>query len=127
MKESDMQDINKTIANQASQGHDPDGNLHGLQPWSRTFAKQQALAEGLGELSETQWRVIYSLRGLYRKNGRAANARQLIHCLEEDFADEGGRRYLYQAFPKGPISQGSRLAGVPAPPYASDPSFGSTS
>lgn len=121
-----MQDINKTLANQASQGRDPDGNLYGL-PWSRAFAKQQALAEGLGELSETQWRVIHSLRGMYRKNGRAASARELIRQLEQDFADEGGRRELYLAFPKGPVSQGSRLAGVPAPPYASDPSFGSAS
>lgn len=122
-----MQDINKIIDSQASQGRDPDGNLHGLPAWSRAFAKRQALAEGLGELSETQWRVIYSLRGMYRRNGRAASARQLIRCLEQDFADEGGRRELYLAFPKGPVSQGSRLAGVPAPPYASDPSFGSAS
>lgn len=122
-----MQDINKIIANQAAQGHDPDGNLHGLPAWSRAFAKQQAQAEGLGELTETQWRVIHSLRGAYRRNGRATSARELIRQLEEDFADEGGRRELYLAFPKGPVSQGSRLAGVPAPPYASDPSFGSTS
>lgn len=122
-----MLDINKAIDHQESQGHDPEGNMHDLPRWSRAFVKRQADAEGLGELSETQWRVIYTLRGLYRKNGRAANARHLIRYLERDFAEDGGRRYLYQAFPQGPISQGCRLAGIPAPPYASDPSFGSTS
>jgi tRNA 2-thiouridine synthesizing protein E len=122
-----MLDINKGMENLEAGGHDPDGNMVGLPSWSRAFAKQQALAEGLGELTETQWHVIYALRNLHRTNGRAENARQVIRHLEQDFADEGGRRTLYEAFPKGPVSQGSRLAGVPAPPYASDPSFGSTS
>ena len=120
-----MLDINKAINGRESQPNDPEGNLYGLQSWSRKFAKQQASAEGMGELSVAQWRVIYTLRGLYRSNGRAASARQVIRRLETDFADEGGRQYLYQEFPQGPVSQGSRLAGVPAPPYASDPSFGS--
>jgi tRNA 2-thiouridine synthesizing protein E len=66
------------------------------------------------------------LRGLYRKNGRAQSARQLGRALENDFHEEGGRRYLYQLFPRGPVSQGSRLAGVPAPPYSGDASFGWT-
>lgn len=120
-----MLDINKAINEIESQSHDPEGNLFGLPAWSREIAKQQATAEGLGELSDIQWRVIYSLRGMYRKNGRAENARQIIKQLESDFADEGGRKLLYLAFPKGPVSQGSRLAGVPTPPYASDNSFGS--
>ena len=120
-----MLDINKAVNELESQSSDPDGNLYGLQTWSRKFAKQQASDEGLGELSDTQWRVIHTLRGLYRKNGRANNARQIIRSLEKDFAEEGGRKFLYQAFPRGPVSQGSRLAGVPAPPDASDRSFGS--
>lgn len=119
-----MLDINKAVHGRTLQSADPDGNLYGLSAWSREVAKRQAIEEGLGALSETQWRVIYTLRGLYRKNGRAANARQVIKRLEQDFAEEGGRRFLYQAFPGGPVSQGSRLAGVPAPPYASDNSFG---
>ena len=120
-----MLDINNALADQQLQHHDPDGNMYNLESWSRASAQQQANAEGLGELSETQWRIIYSLRDLHRKNGRAPNARQVIHHLEKNFAAEGGRRYLYLAFPQGPVSQGSRLAGVPAPPYASDASFGS--
>lgn len=120
-----MLDINKATDNIETQSCDPDGNMYDLAAWSRESAKRLARDEGLGELSDAQWRVIHTLRGLYRKNGRAANARQLLHSLERDFADEGGRRALYQAFPQGPVTQGSRLAGVPAPPYASDPSFGS--
>jgi tRNA 2-thiouridine synthesizing protein E len=50
--------------------------------------------------------------------------REVMHILERDFVYTGGRSYLYEMFPKGPVSQGSRLAGVPVPPGASDPSFG---
>lgn len=120
-----MLDINKAIDRINTQSNDPEGNLYDLALWSREFAKQRASEEGMGELSDTQWRVIYTLRGLYRKHGRATSARQIIKSLEQDLAEEGGRKFLYQAFPLGPVSQGSRLAGVPAPPYTSDPSFGS--
>jgi tRNA 2-thiouridine synthesizing protein E len=102
-----MLDINKAVDQLESQSHDPEGNLYGLAPWSRGFAKQQACNEGLGDLSDMQWRVIYSLRGIYRKHGRAENARQIIKQLESDFAEEGGRKFLYHVFPKGPVSQGS--------------------
>ena len=121
-----MLDINKAIDDRDFQRHDPEGHLYELQGWSREIAKRLARDDGLDELSEMQWRVIYTLRGLYRKNGRAENARQVTRILEKDFREEGGRRYLYTLFPKGPVSKGSRLAGIPAPPYASDSSFGCT-
>lgn len=120
-----MLDINKAVNEINAQSNDPEGNLDGLPVWSREIAKQQALSEGLGDLSDTQWRIITTLRGMYRNHGPAANARQIIKRLETEFAGEGGRKFLYQTFPKGPVSQGSRLAGVPAPPYSSDKSFGS--
>jgi tRNA 2-thiouridine synthesizing protein E len=119
-----MLDINNVILDQALQRHDPDGNMYGLERWSPLTVKQMALEEGIEELSEAHWHVIYALRNLYREQGRSASAREVIHILEKDFVDEGGSRYLYELFPKGPVSQGSRLAGVPSPPYSSDPSFG---
>jgi len=45
-------------------------------------------------------------------------------ALEERFAAEGGRKYLLELFPKGPVAQGCELAGLPVPAYASDGSFG---
>lgn len=120
-----MLDINKALNGINAQSNDPEGNLDGLPAWSRAIAKQQAQSEGLGELSDTQWRIIYTLRGMYRKHGPATNARQIIKRLETEFSGEGGRKFLYQIFPRGPVSQGSRLAGVPSPSYANDKSFGS--
>lgn len=119
-----MPHMNMAIVDRAPGSNDPNGYMYDLQRWSRTTAQLQARKEGLGELSQAQWQVILCLRSMYRKNGRAASARHLIRQLEKDFAREGGRRYLYELFPQGPVSQGSRLAGVPTPPFSSDPSFG---
>lgn len=120
-----MLDINKAIGDREAFARDPDGNMYDLEAWSYELAQKQARSEGLGDLSDMQWRVIHTLRHLYRKNGRAENPRQIIRELEKEFASEGGQQELYRLFPDGPVTQGSRLAGVPAPPYSSDPSFGS--
>ena len=103
---------------------DPAGPMHGLERWSPLIAAQRAREEGIEELSEAHWYVLYALRNRYRESGPAASAREVIRAIEKEFAAEGGRRYLYELFPKGPVSQGCRLAGVPAPPFSSDPSFG---
>ena len=98
-----MLDINHIINDEALNRHDPEGHMYGLEHWSPLTAKQLALEEGLGELTEAHWHVIYALRNLYRENGRAGNVREIMHILEKDFVDEGGRRYLYELFPKGPV------------------------
>lgn len=119
-----MLDINHIINEEALQHLDPEGNMYDLERWSPLIVKQMAQEEGIEELTEAHWHVIYALRNYYRENGRASSAREVMRVLEEDFVDEGGRRFLYELFPKGPVSQGSRLAGIPLPPYSSDPSFG---
>jgi TusE/DsrC/DsvC family sulfur relay protein len=118
-----MLDINK-LADQQLSHTDPDGNLFGLELWSPLHAQRQARAEGI-YLSDEHWEVIYYLRERYRTNGDAQSARELLGELEEKFGEGQGRRHLYELFPGGPVSQASRLAGLPLPPYSSDPSFGS--
>lgn len=119
-----MLDINKSIHDPDLSSHDPEGHMYDLEPWSRAIAQNLANREGLGELTEMHWVVIHRLRGEYRANGRASSPRQLLHAIEQDFADQGGLRYLYQLFPKGPATQGSRLAGLPEPSNSHDLSFG---
>jgi tRNA 2-thiouridine synthesizing protein E len=119
-----MLDINKlTLGDNLSQ-FDPEGNLFDLKHWSPLVAQRQATAEGL-HLDDEHWEVIYYLRERYRLSGGARSARKILKELEEKFGEGHGRRHLYELFPRGPVSQASRLAGLPLPPYSSDPSFGS--
>ena len=101
--------------------------MYELPHWSREISRDLALKEGLGKLSDMQWRVIHTLRAMYRKEGGAEDAHQILRSLVKAFSTEGGSRYLYQLFPLGPVSQGSRVAGLPRPRYSVDPSFGSFS
>ena len=48
----------------------------------------------------------------------------VLRMLEDEYRDQGGRKYLYSLFPRGPITQGCRLAGLPTPAGNTDPSFG---
>jgi tRNA 2-thiouridine synthesizing protein E len=115
-----MLDINKATTLQ----HDPEGNMFGLEHWSPLTAKRLAEAEGIF-LTDEHWAIINFLRERYREHGNAKNARELLGELEENVSDGHGRRGLYELFPGGPVSQASRIAGLPLPPYSSDPSFGS--
>ncbi len=115
-----MLDINKAITAR----NDPEGHMFGLAPWSPLFAQRQAKAEGLF-LTDEHWEIVIHLRERYRAHGDARSAREVLKELEQTFSGGHGRRSLYELFPGGPVSQGSRLGGLPLPPYSSDPSFGS--
>ncbi len=118
-----MLDVNKATDPRLTQ-LDPEGHMFGLEPWSPLSAQHLAEAEGI-ELTEEHWEIIVYLRERYRHNGPAKHAREILQELEEKFCEGKGRRHLYELFPRGPVSQASRLAGLPLPPYSSDPSFGS--
>ncbi len=114
-----MLDINKATTTQ----NDPEGNMFGLEPWSPLIAQEHAKAEGIF-LTDEHWEIVVFLRERYRERGAAGSAREVMQELEERFSEQG-RRGLYELFPGGPVSQASRIAGIPLPPYSSDPSFGS--
>lgn len=118
-----MLDINQTIANQAAFQGDT-GYLAELPDWSESIARKLAAQEDIA-LSEEHWEIIHLLRNHYRLHGNTHSGPHLLRALEEPFGGRGGRKYLYQLFPRGPISQGCRIGGLPPPPYGSDPSFGS--
>lgn len=103
---------------------DPEGRLAALPEWSEKIAEKVAELEGIG-LTEEHWEVVNLLRNHYRLHGHNLSGPRLLAALEEPFGRRGGKKRLYELFPGGPVSQGSRIAGVPPPPYSSDPSFGS--
>jgi tRNA 2-thiouridine synthesizing protein E len=119
-----MLDINKAIKDARLLESDPEGNLFDLDHWSPLVAQQLARAEGI-ILSDEHWEIIIYMRERYRKHGMADSARHLLGELEEKFCDGRGRKELYVLFPGGPVTQASRIAGLPLPPYSNDLSFGS--
>lgn len=118
-------DINHYILNERAVERDPEGYLNELEPWSPGQAEELALSQGI-KLSDEHWEVLYFLRERFRREGQAKSGRHVVEALEEEFAAHGGKRYLYTLFPHGPVTQGSRIAGLPLPPYTADPSFGSS-
>ncbi|MBI3187822.1 MAG: TusE/DsrC/DsvC family sulfur relay protein [Gammaproteobacteria bacterium] len=97
----------------------------GNQHWSRDKSQQLAKDEAI-ELSDEHWAVVVFLRKYYLENGLPINARETARALNQHFASQGGNRYLHKLFPEGPVTQGSRIASLRTPAYATDPSFGTS-
>jgi|JRYC01.1.fsa_nt_gb TusE/DsrC/DsvC family sulfur relay protein len=119
-------DINKLIG-VAANGEDPMQAVRATEiaAWNEARAAEQARADGI-ELTPAHLKAIRLLQQLYVARGPAPHARLLATELYDAFAAEGGSKFLYQLFPGGPVAQGSKLAGVPAPHDTKDLSFGST-
>ncbi|MCI4677833.1 TusE/DsrC/DsvC family sulfur relay protein [Rhodoblastus acidophilus] len=114
---------NASLAIPESMQAAPQGDTHHLPPWSEDIARDLAAKEGI-ELTPEHWEVVHLLRNHYRLRGHSLTGTKLLRALEEPFGMRGGLKHLYELFPGGPVSQGSRIAGVPAPPYSRDLSFG---
>ncbi len=107
----------------AAQRYDPNANLETLPPWSMAMGEEVADALGI-EMTEDHWEVVLLLRDYYCDSGSLAGARQMLDALAREFAEDGGRRFLYRLFPGGPVTQGSLIAGIPLPASTVDASFG---
>jgi tRNA 2-thiouridine synthesizing protein E len=82
-----------------------------------------AAEEGI-ELTNEHMGVLECLRDYYLELGEADNGRDLEEMLNDIFDGHGGRKYLWRLFPGGPVTQGSRIAGLPIPPHTGDKGFG---
>ena len=120
-----MSDVLKFVLDANARIADPDGLLMELPEWSDAVAQRIASGEGL-ELHEDHWKAVKSLRNRYASGASHRHARELVTFLEGLFADQGGRRYLYQLFPGGPVTQACKIAGLPVPSDSTDPGFGTS-
>ena len=120
-----MPDIMKFIVNEDANKDDPEGNLLDLDDWSDAIAEKLAAEEDV-ELTPQHRDVIHFLRQHYKEHGQMATGRALLNVLWERYAQAGGKKYLYQLFPKGPVRQASKIAGLPVPASSTDPSFGTS-
>lgn len=118
-----MLDINKLVTAEHMAPCDADAFLQDLDTWNEDMARHAAGQEGL-LLTEEHLDVICYLRDHFAECGPQDNARSLLRSMEEAYVEQGGRKYLYTLFPRGPVTQGCRLAGLPTPAGNFDPSFG---
>jgi tRNA 2-thiouridine synthesizing protein E len=93
------------------------------QHWNREKSEKLANKEGL-TLNNEHWNVIQYLRSYYLEFGLPRFARTTARSLNQQFAEQGGSKYLRRLFNEGPVSQGSRLANLIIPDNAFDASFG---
>lgn len=100
------------------------GYLSELDDWSEAKARKLAHEEHI-ELTEQHMNILKYLRKYYDINGQGYNARTLLNVMEYEFGQWEGKKHLYRLFPKGPVAQGCKLAGIPLPPNCNDLSFGS--
>lgn len=99
---------------------------HAPAEWTPAAARQTAQAEGL-TLGEDHWEVVRALQEYFARHADvpAINTRELHDALDEKFHIKGGRKYLFNLFPAGPVAQGCRIAGLKAPAGTVDRGFGS--
>ncbi|MCI0506798.1 MAG: TusE/DsrC/DsvC family sulfur relay protein [Gammaproteobacteria bacterium] len=108
-------------------GKDFSGRLAELskQHWGRNNSLALAKSEGV-DLNDEHWAVIVFLRQYYLEHGLPITARTTARALNKNFYSLGGNKYLHRLFSGGPVTQGSRLANLRTPAYATDPSFGAS-
>jgi tRNA 2-thiouridine synthesizing protein E len=99
---------------------------HAPLEWSHERGLETANSEGL-TLVQVHWEAVRALQQYFARHADqpAIHVRELHDALDEKFHAKGGIRYLYQIFPRGPVAQGCRIAGLPAPASAVDKGFGS--
>ncbi len=88
---------------------DEEGFIIDPEDWSEEFAGLLAADEGLSELNEDHWKVIYYLRDYYQRYQIAPMIRKL--CKDTGCS----LKHIYELFPAGPAKGACKFAGLPKP------------
>ncbi len=88
---------------------DEEGFVIDPEDWSEDFASAIAAAEGITDITEDHWKVIYYLRDYFNEYQIAPMIRKL--CKDTGFS----LKYIYELFPAGPAKGACKLAGLPKP------------
>lgn len=102
---------------------DEEGYLINPDDWSQevaaVMAAQQSRQDHV-ELSETQLGLIHYFREYYAENKRHPTMHKLVMTLGKHHGQhyhdhKEYEKFLYQMFPKGPVVELCKLAGLPKP------------
>ena len=88
---------------------DEDGFIQQPEKWDKNVALALAETEGVKELGERHWKLVYYLRDYYQKFGVAPMIRKV--CKDNGI----DMKRLYELFPTGPAKGACKLAGLSKP------------
>ena len=88
---------------------DENGFLVKPKSWNEDVAELIAYKQGLNNISETHWNIIYSVRNLYAQNNTVPMVGQICSDLKLSL------RQIYKLFPEGPVKGLLKIAGLPKP------------
>lgn len=88
---------------------DAEGFLVDPEQWTEALADRIAEQNGIADLTDRHWQVIYFMRRAYLANGAAPSIRTLGKASGVPIKE------LYQLFPKGPAKLAAKIAGIPKP------------
>ena len=85
-----------------------EGYLTDFSQWNEDVAKDIAVQEEIGELTDRHWTVIKYLQDQY-KNEVALTIRKVGKSGVTDIKE------FYELFPGGPLKKATKIAGIPKP------------
>ncbi len=87
---------------------------------------EQRAQEKQIELTPERLEAIEFVQDFYEHCDDCKNARQLMNIMDQEFAEKGGKKYLYRLFPDGPLSTIHDLIDLPNLANQVDPGFGTS-
>lgn len=79
------------------------------EQWTEEMAPELARREGIEELTDQHWTVLWFMRKEFFDKGTGPTVRMLGKASGVSVKE------LYQLFPKGPAKIAARIAGIPKP------------
>ena len=85
-----------------------EGYLTDFSQWNQDIAKEIAVQEEIGDLTERHWEVLKYLQDQH-KNDIALTIRKVGKSGVTDIKE------FYALFPGGPLKKATKIAGIPKP------------
>lgn len=88
---------------------DEDGFIQQPDLWNEAVARDVARLDGIPEMTEDHWQVVYYIRNYWLKFEIAPLIRKLCKETGKDIDA------IYELFPNGPADGACKIAGLPTP------------
>lgn len=94
-----------------------EGYLEDASLWTEALATEIAQQEAIA-LTAQHWQILQALRQFYTQYATMPTMRAFLKYLHHELKVSAlDSAQLYALFPKGPILQGAKIAGLPKPKH----------